>query len=402
MTCATKIVLTSRARTNVARSECKSLSSLLAVGAVIVMSVLGLVLSASAHAANRSTLRSGRDVYRAACVGCHGAEGTGADRSLIGFEPPETFPDFTQCDQTTPEQNLAWKAMIRDGGPSRGFSQIMPAFGDALTDEQIDAVVGYLRSFCKDQVWPRGELNLPRALATEKAFPENETVLTSAFNAQHSPGIDSELGYEYRIGKRSQLEVAVPFSFAQRASGGLSGGIGDLALGLKQVLFSQLSPDAGHGSIFSLQGEIALPTGDKARGFGTGEAVFTTFGAYDVLFPGNAFLQMQGGVDLPRHTRDVPRTAFLRAAFGKTIAEHDGYGRAWSPMLELTGERDLQDGARTQWDVIPELQVTFSARQHVRADLGFRIPVTETVDRPRQVMLYVLWDWFDGGLQEGW
>jgi hypothetical protein len=71
-------------------------------------------------------------------------------------------------------------------------------------------------------------------------------------------------------------------------------------------------------------------------------------------------------------------------------------------MLELTGEHDLEDGARTQWDVIPEVQVTLSARQHVRAALGFRIPVTETADRPRQVMLYALWDWFDGGLREGW
>ena len=385
-----------------ARSECKSLASLVAVGAVIILSVLGVLLSSSAQAANRASLRSGRDVYRAACIGCHGAEGTGAERTLIGFEPPETFPDFTRCDQTTPEENLAWKSMIRDGGPARGFSQIMPAFGDALTDEQMDAVVGYLRSFCKDDAWPRGELNLPRALATEKAFPENETVLTSSFNAQHSPGIDSELGYEYRIGKRSQLEVALPFSFAQRDTGGLSGGLGDVAVGLKRVLFSQLSADAEHGSIFSLQGEVSLPTGDESRGFGSGELVLTTFGAYDVLFPGNVFLQVQGGIDLPRHTRDVPRTAFLHAAFGKSIGERGGYGRAWSPMLELTGERDLENGARTQWDVIPELQVTLSTRQHVRADLGFRIPVTETADRPRQVMLYVLWDWFDGGLLEGW
>jgi mono/diheme cytochrome c family protein len=386
-----------RARANVTRSECKSLATLLALGALLT-----LLLTGRAFAIDRAALHSGRDIYQAACAGCHGGNGTGADRSLIGFEPPETFPDFTSCDQTTPEENITWKAQIRDGGPTRGFSQIMPAFGDALTNEQIDAVVGYLRSFCREEGWPRGELNLPRALATEKAFPEDETVLTSSFNAQHSPGIDSELAYEHRLGKRDQLEVAIPFAFAQRESGGLSGGIGDIAVGLKRVMFSHLSPDTRSGSILSLQGEVALPTGDETRGFGTGEAVFTAFGAYDVLFPGNAFLQVQGGIDVPRHTQDVPRTAFLRAALGKSLAERDGYGRLWSPMLELTGERDLEDRARTQWDVIPEVQVTLSARQHVRAALGFRIPVTETADRPRQVMLYALWDWFDGGLREGW
>ncbi len=335
-------------------------------------------------------------------MGCHGGDGAGGEKSLIGFEPPETFPDFTRCDQTTPEDNVTWTSIIRDGGPSRGFSQIMPAFGDALSPKQIEAVVSWLRSFCRDAEWPRGELNMPRALATEKAFPESETVLTSSFNAQGAPGVDSELAYEYRLGKRDQLEIAVPFGFVRKDGGGFTGGIGDLAFGLKHVVYSHLAADASRGSILSFQGEVALPTGNETKGFGTGETVFTAFAAYDALFPGNAFVQLQGGLDVPRHTRNVPRTAFLRAVLGKSVREREGYGRTWSPMLELVGDRDLKDGARTRWDLIPELQVTLNERQHIRADLGFRIPVSEKEGRPRQVMLYFLWDWFDGGLFEGW
>ena len=278
----------------------------------------------------------------------------------------------------------------------------MPAFGSALSPAQIDAVVAYLRQFCTDAAWPRAELNLPRALATEKAFPEDETVLTSSFNARGAPGSDHELAYEQRLGKRSQLEIAIPFSFVQRDSGELTGGIGDIAAGLKQVLLSQLASDGSHGQILSVQGEVALPTGDEAKGLGTGEAVFTAFAAYDVLLPAKAFVQLQAGVDVPRHTQKVPRTAFLRSAFGKSIAERDGYGRLWSPMLEVIGERDLERSSGTRWDVIPELQVTLSTRQHVRAALGYRIPVHTIEERPRQVMLYVLWDWFDGSLFEGW
>ena len=396
MNCASTTTASLHVRRQGGGAKCKSISFLIAVAA------FAWLASSIAFAADRAALRDGHDIYRSACIGCHGSAGTGAERSTIGFEPPETFPDFSRCDQTTPEDNLAWKSIIRDGGPSRGFSLIMPAFGDALSPEQIEAVVAYLRGFCTEKSWPRGELNLPRALATEKAFPEDETVITSSFNAHGSPGSDSELAYEHRLGKRSQLELAVPFSFIQRDTGGLTGGIGDVAVGLKQVLFSQLAADSTHGSIFSMQGEVQLPTGDDAKGFGTGEAFFTAFGAYDVLFPGDAFLQMQGGVDLPRHTREVPRTAFIRAALGRSIRERQGWGRMWSPMLELVGQRDLEDGARTEWDVLPEIQVTLSARQHVRADLGYRLPVSEKGDRPRQVMLYVLWDWADGGLFDGW
>jgi len=66
------------------------------------------------------------------------------------------FPDFTRCDQTTPEPNSVWKDVILHGGPARGFSQIMPAFGELLTSDQIDDLITYLRSFCRNNHWARG------------------------------------------------------------------------------------------------------------------------------------------------------------------------------------------------------------------------------------------------------
>ena len=36
--------------------------------------------------------------------------------TTVGFDKPKSFPDFTQCDQTTPELNKDWKATIRDWG----------------------------------------------------------------------------------------------------------------------------------------------------------------------------------------------------------------------------------------------------------------------------------------------
>ena len=82
-------------------------------------------------------LDSGKQIYEAACVACHAANGKGMPESTVGFTKPESFPDFTQCDQTTPELNTDWKAVIVHGGRFRGFSQIMPAFGEALTNDQI-------------------------------------------------------------------------------------------------------------------------------------------------------------------------------------------------------------------------------------------------------------------------
>ena len=71
-------------------------------------------------------------------------------------------------------------------------------------------------------------------------------------------------------------------------------------------------------------------------------------------------------------------------------------------MFEFVGARDLVDKAKTNWDVVPQMQVTISKRQHIRANLGVRIPVNNTLGRPVQLEFYLLWDWFDGRLNEGW
>jgi hypothetical protein len=46
--------------------------------------------------------------------------------------------------------------------------------------------------------------------------------------------------------------------------------------------------------------------------------------------------------------------------------------------------------------------VTLSRRQHIMASFGVRVPANNRAGRPVQVMFYLLWDWFDGGLREGW
>jgi hypothetical protein len=92
----------------------------------------------------------------------------------------------------------------------------------------------------------------------------------------------------------------------------------------------------------------------------------------------------------------------LNAAIGKTFAENHGNGRIWTPMVELLSAHDLVSGAKTNLDVVPQMQVSLSKRQHILASLGVRTPVNNTSGRQTQVMFYLLWDWFDGGLREGW
>jgi hypothetical protein len=93
---------------------------------------------------------------------------------------------------------------------------------------------------------------------------------------------------------------------------------------------------------------------------------------------------------------------YLRTAFGKSLAGDGNLGRLWSPMVEFIANRNLTSGTKTDWDVVPEFQVTINRRQHIRAAMGYLMPINDTAGRPKQVIAYFLWDWFDGGLFEGW
>lgn len=357
-----------------------------------------ICLTAGVLFAQTSSLRldTGEHIYKTACVACHGPDGKGMPTSISAFEKPDSFPDFTRCDQTTAELDNDYRAVIVHGGQYRGFSQIMPSFKQALTPQQINKVIGYLRQFCDPAGWPRGELNLPRAMVTEKAYPEDEEVISTAVNATGAPGSETHIIHEQRFGKKNQIEVDVPINF-QDENHTWYGGVGDTTFGVKRVMFSSLR----RGSIMALQGSVLVPSGNRARGFGSGTTTFETFAAYDQLFH-NTSIQTQFGADLSRHTDIAPQSIFFNTAIGQTIMADRGLGRAWTPMFEFLAQRDLMDGAKTDWDVLPQMQVTISHRQHIRGDLGVRVPVSNTAGRAVQLQLYLLWDWQDGKINEGW
>jgi mono/diheme cytochrome c family protein len=342
-------------------------------------------------ASSISTLR-GRDLYLAACASCHADDGTGAPQSTVGFDVP--LPDFSDCSFATPEADPDWASIIRGGGPVRAFARNMPAFGRALSDDQIASVLDYLRTFCTDRRWPRGELNLPRPLFTEKAFPENESVLAGSVG-RNPTSVAVEFLYERRIGARGQYEIVVPLEQQRSTDGVWTRGLGDVEVAYKHAVAHSLS----RGSILSVGTEVGLPTGNAARGFGSGNTAVKPFVAFGQLLPSDAFLHSFGAAEVffPRGATET----FWRTAIGKTITQGPD-GRAWSPMVEALAERELERGAKTLWDVVPQVQVSLSTRQHVLFSAGVRIPVNEREDRKPSFAFYVLWDWFDGGLFDGW
>jgi hypothetical protein len=346
---------------------------------------------------------SPRDLYVRSCSSCHGADGRGTPSNVVGFDVP--MPDFTDCVFASREPFDDFLGVAHEGGPLRGFERTMPAFGSALSREELELVVGYVKGFCADRAWPDGAFNLPLALATEKAFPEDETVFKTTVGTGDLPSVMNKLVYEKRFGARNQLEVVVPFGWRKVAGSNAppgpdqwNGGIGDLAIGLKRVLFHNL----GSGSIASFTLETILPTGNEARGFGKGYTVLEPFVTFGQFLPLDAFVQLQTGLEIPTDSDRGTREGLFRVALGRTFTAGGEWGRAWSPMVELLAAREFEEGASTVWDILPQMQVTLNQRQHIMANFGVRLPLTETSGRDPQFLFYILWDWFDGGFFEGW
>jgi mono/diheme cytochrome c family protein len=360
-------------------------------------SLLALALTASlgAAAAYAQTAEP-RAVYTAACAACHGDDGRGRSSSELGFDIP--LPDFTDCDFAARETNPDWHAIVHNGGPIRGFNRLMPAFGEALSAEEIEAALAQIRSFCTDARWPRGELNFPRALFTEKAYPEDEAVITTTLIGEGNDSITHEFVWEQRFGPLNQIELNLPITRADLGDPqGWESGTGDLGIGVKHTLSHSLE----RGSILAIGGELVLPTGDEAKGFGSGTTTLEAHVLYDKALPRDAFLQLQGILEFPSDSA-LEDEAVFRGAIGKTWTAHAPFGRSFTPMIEALAARDLESGATTEWDIVPQVQVSLSRRQHVLGALGIRQPITDRSTRQTELVIYLLWDWYDGGVLEGW
>lgn len=331
---------------------------------------------------------TGAELYEIGCAKCHGSDGRGVDPSNVGFTTP--LPDFTECRFASREASSDWIAVTHQGGPARGFASTMPAFGEAFDAKRIEAIVKFMKGFCTDDSWPAGELNLPRPLVTEKAFPEDEALWTTYVDLEGEAMAATELVYERRVGARHQWEATVPFVRSSEGEG-----LSDLALGWKSALYH------AEARILAAGAEASFPTGDEEKGLGSGTVVFEPFLAFAQILPRDWFLHAQGGVELPLDTEKTEREIFLRTAVGFSVAADGGFGRTWSPMIEIIGNADF-GFEETSWSVLPQMQVTLSSRQHIRVNLGVALPLNRREERVTQLVFYGLWDWFDGGLADGW
>ena len=336
---------------------------------------------------------SGQQIFQAACASCHGSDGRGQPVAIRGFDIDP--PDFTDCSLTTPEANLDWLSVVHQGGPARAFDRIMPAFGDELTEAEIVRVIDHVRTFCVERGWPLGDLNLPRPFVTEKAFPENEGVLTTSIAGRDRSATSSSTN----IGSAGVVNTKCSCRSTCRS---LHPTRGTWAWAISAPPTNTCCLTACHTDRSCRQeGRSRSPPVARRKDSAKAPPCSRRSAPSASFSRGDGFLHAHAGIEVPADGEKAAKETFWRIAVGKSFM-HNRWGRAWSPMLEILGALELEDGHAAEWDALPQLQVSLSTRQHVLVNIGVRTPLSQRSERGSSVLVYLLWDWFDGGFFSGW
>lgn len=330
----------------------------------------------------------GTEVYAEACESCHGKDGRGSPE---GSAITTQLPDFTDCNVSTSETSANWEGLVRYGGTFLGISNQMPAFGDVLSDDEIHAVAEYLRGFCQDPRYPLGDLNFPRPLFIEKAYPEDEGVVSFDYQSGPSGRTASwEAALEKRIGARGQVELSVPVFYAVPDEGSSGSGIGDLGLSYKQVLLA----DPAWNSIVSARLALTLPTGRTSGGIGAGTTVFTpqVLAAHAL---GSFILQTEIAAEVPTDAARAARQMLYALALQYRVGP---YKKSVVVGIEFQQTQALDSTVHAGTVLGPTLYVPLSRRGHVALGVGGQLPVAGT--RPYDWLFgsFLLWDFADGPL----
>jgi len=342
---------------------------------------------ALAQAEEPQNVLDGEFLYQeyAGCASCHGADGKGGVEGVTLDPPP---PDLTDCSFNTREPRRDWQAVIAHGGPARGLSMTMPAYDEALTPEQIAAIVEYVKTFCAErEKWPAGELNFRRPHLTSKAYPENEALFIPDYAHGESPAATAKFVYERRFGSRANWEVTLPYT-AEWASP-TSSGVGDLEVSAKYaILYDYAALTIVSGGI-----EVGMPTGKSAVGIGSGVWKASPYIAAGKGFAGFT-LQASVKLETPLQPEAGETELSYNLAFTLPLTQEK---KGFFPMVEVNGISNMENG-QSQLLLTPQLYIGLVKRGHVAFSLGGQIPVAGEKPFDYRLLGFLLWEYADGGI----
>ena len=152
----------------------------LAALAIALCGVLACTSESGETGAPSPGLRSGQQIFASTCAACHGIDGQGQENWHVPKEDGTLpAPPLNGDGHTWHHGDGLLYQIVRQGGKSLespnvpNFKSAMPAFGDLLNDEEIVAVLTYVKSLWGDKTKRDISIRESQARASEfDPFPE--------------------------------------------------------------------------------------------------------------------------------------------------------------------------------------------------------------------------------------
>jgi mono/diheme cytochrome c family protein len=325
-------------------------------------------------------------LYSVACARCHGTDGSGLEPDNPIYQNFAAPPaDLTDPLFNSREPAADWFLVIKHGGARLGLSSQMPAFGEALSDEQISDLVDHLKGLAETERYPPGDLNFLRPIETIKAFPEDEALLINRYadGDERPDSFRTTLYYARRFGARYQGEAKL----AHLNEDGQSE-LEELELGFKWAVRDNLEKlsllTVGIEAAFPIEDDLAsneiIPYFSFAKGLSD---AFTLQGTLKTKLP-----------------TDDPGEG--EAEFSAIVHwMRSQWPRTFFPALEWILSSPFED-ANLESTLIPQLYFGLTKGGHVALAIGVELPLTDDLDYDYRIHSFLLWDIADGPFWKGW
>ncbi len=281
------------------------------------------------------------------------------------------------------EPSADWFMVTKHGGMPMGLSSQMPAYDGALSDEEIEAVVAFIKTLADTSEYPPGDLNLLRPIRTIKAFPENEALFIERYT-DFEDGTDakkSTLYYAQRFGKRWQGEVKL----SQVDRPGFDDA-SEVELGVKWAVFDDLDRQLLLST--GLEAEVPLKSED-------GPTVYVPYATLAHVPHDSWTLQSTIRAHLPSNGTDNGDVEWSGIAHWM----YSPWPRRPFPGLEIVLTEPFE-GA-TELSFLPQIFMPLNRRGHVAFTFGVELPSTG-LDYDTRLHAFLLWDIADGMFWQGW
>ncbi len=324
----------------------------------------------------------GEAVFATYCATCHGADGRPDPDSPVVKGLGVVPADLTDPLFNSREPASDWEMVIKYGGHALGLATQMPPHQDALSDEEITAVTGYIKSLVDTSLYPPGEMNLMLPIRTKKAFPEDEVVYKGRWSDDEGENSYKHvLEFEKRIGKRGQAILEL----VQESDDDFSG-LAEAEVGYKHALYSDMQ------QVLSGAAVVAIPI----EADGDGE--FQTYLAYGRELSPRWTLQSSLRLKFPFEDGSAGEAELA----GIVHYVHTPWPRRVFPALEITATRPFDsDNGDTEWTALPQVRIGLTRGGHVALNVGVEYPLSDQ-SWDRRLHLTLLWDFADGGFLKGW